>query len=124
MAINYKMGFSINGVPIPDPSSFKGAQSDLDTLGERDASGNIRRNKVAMKCHVNLEWNGIFWETMKEMGGLMNKGDRFQFTYPDPIEGAQTIIAYCGDRNWEAKKCVDANIERWIGDFKVNIIEI
>ena len=38
------------------------------------------------------------------MGGLMNKGDRFHFTYPDPIEGAQTIIAYCGDRNWEAKK--------------------
>ena len=124
MEYRYSMGFSVNGTPIPDPSSFKGAQSDLDTLGERDSNGDLRRNKVAMKCNMEIEWQNIGWSMMTIIGNLLNKSDRFMFTYPDPIEGLQTIIAYCGDRNWEAVKCTANSNNEWVGTFKVKIIEI
>lgn len=121
---SYDMGFKINGTPLPDPSVFSGAESDLDTLGKRDATGALRRNKVAMKCHTKLEWRNIEWSMVKTIGNLMNKSDRFRFTYVDPIRGAQTITAYCGDRDWEAVFCVDASAEKWIGTLKVSVIEI
>ena len=45
--LTYKLGFSIDGTNIPDPSGFGGKESDLDTLGERDMLGDLHRNMVA-----------------------------------------------------------------------------
>ena len=120
----YEMGFLVNGMPVPDPSSFTGAESDLDTLGKRDATGALRRNKVAMKCHLKLEWQNIEWKMVREIGNLMNKSDRFLFSYVDPICGAQTITAYAGDRDWEATLCIAEDAENYIGTLKVSVIEI
>lgn len=61
---NYDMGFGINGNAIPDPSAFSGARSDLDTLGNRDATGTLHRNMVSAKYHTKLEWNNIDWSMM------------------------------------------------------------
>lgn len=119
----YEMGFLINGKPIPDPSAFSGAESDLDTLGKRAADGNLRRNKVAMKAPTKLEWDNIEWDMINYIGNLMNKSDRFLFTYPDPIRGLATMTAYCGDRNWEAVNCTDEAMSKWIGSLKVSIIQ-
>lgn len=121
----YEMGFRINGIPIPDPSTYSGAQSDLDTLGERDATGRLRRNKVATKRHVELEWNNIEWSMVKVIGEAMGgKKDRFPFCYPDPLEDLQTITAYCGDRNWTVTGCRTEFRQEWIGTLKVKIVEI
>lgn len=120
----YEMGFAINGKPIPDPSSFTGAVSDLDTLGERDSTGTLRRNKVATKYHTKLEWQNIEWGMLQYIGNLMNDGDRFQFRYVDPVGGTQTITAYCGDREWDGVYCVDPNDRKWIGTLRVSVIEI
>lgn len=120
----YEMGFMINDTPIPDPSSFTGAASDLDTLGERDSYGDIRRNKIATKYHSKLEWKNIDWEMAGEIGHLLADGDRFNFTYIDPIDGEQEIIAYCGDREWEAVRCANSESRKWLCTLKVSIIEI
>lgn len=121
---NYEMGFEINGTPIPDPSSFSGAVSDLDTLGERDATGTLRRNKIATKYHAKLEWQNIQWDMLRYIGNLLGQGDRFQFRYIDPIGGQQEITAYCGDREWEAVLCASRDERDWIGTLRVSVIEI
>ncbi len=36
--LSYTMGFMVGNMPIPDPSGFSGKESDLDTMGERDAN--------------------------------------------------------------------------------------
>lgn len=121
---NYEMGFEINEAPIPDPSSFSGAVSDLDTLGERDATGTLRRNKIATKYHSKLEWQNIQWDMLRYIGNLLGQGDRFQFRYIDPIGGQQEITAYCGDREWEAVLCASRDERDWIGTLRVSVIEI
>ena len=121
---NYEMWFAINDVQIPDPSSFSGAASDLDTLGTRSTTGELHRNKVATKHHMKLSWNGIEWDMIRHIGGLLSQGDRFRFTYIDAIEGIQTITAYCGDREWEAIMCTDKFGDKWLGTLSVSIIEI
>ena len=121
---NYDMGFTINGVAIPNPSSFTGAASDLDTLGKRSATGELHRNKVTTKYHTKLEWSNIQWEMIRYIGSLLDQGDRFRFTYIDAIKGQQTIVAYCGDREWQAARCSDMESRNWIGTLKVSIIEI
>ena len=60
----YNMGFSINGEPIPDPSEFSGKESDLDTMGERDATGYLHRNMVATKYPVKLSYKNIPWDML------------------------------------------------------------
>ena len=122
---SYIMGFRIGGNPIPDPSTYSGAQSDLDTLGERDATGRLRRNKVATKCYVELEWKNIEWSMIQNIGKAMGGSkDRFEFQYLDPLEGSQTITAYCGDRNWNVVGCRSDFQHEWIGTLKVKIVEI
>lgn len=123
---NYEMGFEINGTPIPDPSSFSGAVSDLDTLGERDSGGTLRRNKIAEKYHTRLEWKNIQWEMMRDIGSMMGgkERDRFLFRYVDPIGGEQEVVCYCGDREWDGVLCADRDDREWIGTLRVSIIEI
>lgn len=114
------MGFKINGASIPDPAAFSGAVSDLDTMGERDLTGLLHRNRVATKHHLKLEYHNVFWS---EIASLCDKlrGDRFFFTYPDPIDGEITITAYTGDREWEDVKSVAG--EPWIGNLSFSVIE-
>ena len=77
--MNYSMGFKINGTAIPNPSSFSGKQSDLDTMGERDANGYLHRNKVATKHPLNLEYKNITWDTIQTIGSLL-VNDKFTFS--------------------------------------------
>lgn len=121
---SYKMGFRINDTPVPDPSAFSGAESDLDTLGKRDSTGELHRNKVAQKFHQKMEWNNLGWDMIQRIGNLMNQSDRFQWTYPEPMVGMNTVTAYCGDREWEAKKCYSDYMGDWVGTLKVSIIQI
>ena len=49
MELNYNLGFEIDGVPIPNPSSHGGTISALDLQAERDATGLLHRDYVATK---------------------------------------------------------------------------
>ena len=119
--LNYHMEFAVNGVPIPDPSAFSGAESDLDTEGERDATGYLHRKRVATKYPLKLEYSNIPWAMITKICGLL-RHDKFKFTFPDPWNnGKRTIDAYVGDRNFE---CVWApQYQMWIGTLKFSVIE-
>lgn len=117
----YTMGFEINGVPIPDPNVFTGAESDLDTMGERDATGYLHRNRVATKHPLKIEYNNISWDMIMDISKLL-RNDKFTFTFPSPFTGdMQTIDAYVGDRNFETVRSPLNGV--WIGSLKFSIIE-
>lgn len=119
--LRYTMGFCIEKVPIPDPSVFTGAESDLDTMGERDATGYLHRNMVATKHPLKLEYHNIPWDTVMDLGKLLRK-DKFNFSYPSPFTGEiKTMDAYVGDREFEAVWAPDNGI--WIANLKFSVIE-
>lgn len=119
--LNYNMGFYVNSEQIPDPAVFTGAESDLDTMGERDANGYLHRNKVATKHPLKLEYNNIPWEIIMDIAKRLNAA-KFQFTFPSPFTGdLQTIDAYVGDREFEAVWTPKEAI--WLGNLKFSVIE-
>lgn len=119
--LNYHMGFCVNGVPIPDPAEFSCTESDLDTMGERDATGMLHRNMVASKFNMKLNWTNIPWDVIMELGKLV-KGPEFQFTFPNPFMGGpHTIKAYAGDRSTDDRWSPLNGI--WLGDISFSVIE-
>lgn len=118
--LTYNLGFAIGSTTIPDPTSFSGKESDLDTLGERDANGYLHRNKVATKHPMSIEYQNIPWNAIVQLCGLMSS-DKFNFTFPDPFSSSQTrtIEAYAGDRDFSAVKMFD----EYMGNLKVSLIE-
>lgn len=120
--LSYTMGFAVDKIPLPDPSAFSGKESDLDTLGERDATGYLHRNRVATKHPLSIEWKNIPWNVITKISQLLMK-DKFVFRYPDPFgyQQSRTIDAYAGDRNFSAVWSPENG--DWIGELKVSIIE-
>ena len=100
--LNYSMGFSVNGQPLPDCAVFSGKESDLDTMGERDATGYLHRNKVATKFPLKLEYHNIPVDVAEDICTLL-RHDKFNFTWFSLFHGRLfTMEAYVGDRDWEA----------------------
>lgn len=127
--LKYRMGFAVNGNPIPDPSVFTGKASALDSSGGRDATGTLHRAMVATKHPIKVEYHSITFEQMEAIMGLM-RGDRFQFTFPDPLEGLITVTAYVGDRDWETQEARSQVEEKssawkkdWLGNLNFSVIE-
>lgn len=126
---SYRMGFAVNGSPIPDPAVFTGKASALDTSGGRDATGTLHRAMVATKHPIKVEYHSITFEMMENIMGKM-RGESFQFTFPDPLEGLITIKAYVGDRDWETQEArAQSNSKNtawkgdWLGNLSFSIIE-
>lgn len=119
--VSYSMGFCVNGTPIPNPSSYTGKQSDLDTMGERDATGYLHRNMVATKYPLKLAYKNIPWEMLMDICKLM-QSDKFMFTYPSPYTGdMQTMEAYVGDRDFETVWAPEAGM--WLANLNFSVIE-
>lgn len=119
-AYRYEMGFMVGDTAIPDPKGFSGAVSDLDTLGKRDATGYLHRNKVATKHPLKLKYENITWAMIRNICSLM-AAPKFQFTYPDPAVGMKTIDAYVGDREWDVVAAVPGCEP--IGNLNFSVIE-
>lgn len=117
----YDMGFAINGSPIPDPATYGGSESALDTSAERDATGYLHRTMVATKHTFKMGWKNITWDMTQSILKKVSPA-KFEFTVPDPADGrAKTYECYAGDRSWE---CVwSPGGEDSIGNLSFNVIE-
>ena len=117
----YSMGFSINGEPIPDPMEYSGKESDLDTMGERDATGYLHRNMVATKYPVKLAYKNIPWTMLMDICAKVN-GPKFRFTYPSPYTGeVETMEAYAGDRDFETVSATESGM--WLCNLSFSVIQ-
>ena len=110
----------INGVAIATPKVFEATVSDIDGETNRNAKGELIRDRVAVKRKINLEWGTL---EQSEMSKILNAVSNVFFTveFPDPQLGLITKTMYVGDRTSPAYSYIDNKI-KWQG-LKMNFIE-
>lgn len=87
----------VNGVDIATPKVFEISISDLDGESNRNANGELVRDRIAVKRKLNIEWGPL---SQSEIQTLLNAVSSvfFTVTYPDPQLGVVTKTMYVGDR--------------------------
>lgn len=110
----------INGVDIATPKTYEATVSDLDGESNRNANGELVRDRIAVKRKLNLEWGPL---TQSEIQTLLNAVSSvfFTVTFPDPQSGMITKTMYVGDRTAPAYQYKDGQV-KWQG-LKMNFIE-
>ena len=106
----------INGVAIATPKTFEVTVSDLDGNSERNANGELIRDRLAVKRKINLEWPAL---TQAQSSRLLSAVSDVFFT--DPQLGVISRTMYVGDRTTPAYSCING-IVKWSG-LKMNFIE-
>lgn len=112
----------INGVEMPQPSSFTCTIMDISSDGtSRDANGTMHIDRICTKRKIELEWKYLNMQDMSKILKLV-RNIFFTVTYPDPMEGHTiTKTFYVGDRTTGMYSCVDGE-PKW-KDIKYNLIE-
>ncbi len=110
----------VNGVAIAAPSNYEVTIQDLDGESNRNASGNMIRDRIAVKRKINLEWPPL---NQGEISTLLNavKDTFFTVTFPDPQQGMITKTMYVGDRTVPAYMYINGEV-KW-SNLKMNFIE-
>lgn len=113
---------NINGVAIATPKSFQITFQDLDGETNRNAKGDMVRDRITTKRKIECEWPLL---TQSEISALLTavSGVFFTVSFPDPQLGIITKTMYVGDRTAPAyfydKKTKQV---KWSG-LKMNFIE-
>ncbi|WP_407922093.1 DUF6711 family protein [Clostridium nigeriense] len=110
----------INGVDIATPKTYEATVTDLDGETNRNANGEMIRDRIAVKRKLNLEWGPL---TQAEIQTLLSAVSSvfFTVTFPDPMSGMVTKTMYVGDRTAPAYSFINGEI-KWQG-LKMNFIE-
>jgi len=110
----------INGVVIATPSVYEITIQDLDGESNRNASGDLVRDRITVKRKINLEWPPL---TQGQISALLNAASSvfFTVTFPDPQLGMITKTMYVGDRTAPAYSYINGQV-KW-QDLKMNFIE-
>lgn len=110
----------INGVAIATPSKYEVTVQDFDGESNRNANGNLVRDRIAVKRKLNLEWGPL---TQGEIQTLLNAVSSvfFTVTFTDPQLGEVTKTMYVGDRTSPAYSCING-VVKW-SNLKMNFIE-
>lgn len=111
----------INGVQIPTPQSFSVEISDLDGESNRNAKGELVRDRIAVKRKLECAWPPL---TNQQISTLLTAVSSvfFDVTYPDPQTGTNiTKTFYVGDRK-SAVLRIKNGVPIWEG-LEMNFVE-
>ncbi len=87
----------INGVSVKSPKSFDVTINDFDGESERNARGDLIRDRIAVKRTMKCEWGPLLgWEIAEILNA--SSGVFFSLEYPDPLSGVTTKTVYAGNR--------------------------
>jgi len=112
----------INGVEIAAPKTYQPTISDIDGESNRNANGELIRDRIAVKRKLDLEWGPL---SQNEMSTLLNAVEDvfFEVTFPDPKDGMLTKTMYVGDRSPAAIMFDEEKKEILWSGLKMNFIE-
>ena len=117
--VNY---LTINGRTVKQPAEVVYNRYDLDSEDSfRSLSGEMQRDRVAVKVKLECRWNGL---TASEMSVILQAMDAvfFDINYFDPFTGGYTTKTfYVGDRS--APVYSIANGKVIFKSFSANFIE-
>lgn len=121
---NYKLGIKVNNTPIPDPAKWAYQVGDLDTSGNRDATGLLHRAYVATKINYEFTWNALEWEMLNTILEAV-QNPQFTLKAPDPRNFAQSYTGtyYVGDRTGDVLYFLPNNDEKALCSLKLKFIE-
>ena len=121
---NYNMGILVNNVAIPDPSKWTYQVGDLDTSGNRDATGLLHRAYVATKINYEFSWSGLDWEMLQTIVHAV-QNPQFSLTAPDPrtFDTTYTGNYYVGDRTGECNYFLPDRENKAVFSLKLKFIE-
>ena len=121
---NYNLGIVANGVAIPDPAKWTYQVGDLDTSGNRDATGLLHRAYVATKINYEFSWNGLDWEVLQTIVQAV-AAPKFSMTAPDPRTFNTTYTGdyYVGDRTGECAYFLPERENKAVFSLKLKFIE-
>lgn len=110
----------INGVDIATPSVFSVEINDVDGESERNARGDMVRDRIAVKRKLNLEWPAL---TQSQIQTLLTAVSDvfFNVTYPDPQAGVVTKNMYVGTRTTAVLR-IKNGVPLWDG-LKMSFVE-
>lgn len=110
----------INGVSIAMPKSFQVDISDIDGETNRNAAGQLIRDRIAVKRKLSCEWPPL---SQAQASALLGAVSNVFFTiqYPDPLVGTTTKTFYVGDRTVPMYRNIEGTI-LWEG-LKMNFVE-
>ena len=113
--------YKVNGVAMPTPKSFTVNISDLDGETNRNANGDLIRDRIATKRKIEIEYQPLDSEEVS----LILKAISPVFInveYPDPQEGKViSKVMYAGDKTIPMY-CIISGQPKWNG-LKFNLIE-
>lgn len=106
----YDLGFTANGVALPDPSQASFDYEDLDLSGERDTAGLLHRDYVATKLKWAISYDALDWSVATQILAAL-ESEFFQFTCPNPktLTGTYSNEFYVGARRGDIKWVVDGD---------------
>lgn len=111
----------INGQDIPTPQVYQVTISDVDSIGERTATGLLIRGRVATKRKIAFTYNALEDDKQRLIANAL-KPEFFSVEYLDPETGANsTGTFYVGDRQSQAYMYLP-NKKIWV-NYTFNIIE-
>lgn len=110
----------INGVDIATPSVFSVEINDVDGESERNARGDMVRDRIAVKRKLNLEWPAL---TQSQIQTLLTAVSDvfFNVTYTDPQQGTVTKNMYVGNRTTAVLR-IKNGVPLWDG-LKMSFVE-
>lgn len=113
--------YKVNGVAMPTPKSFNINISDLDGETNRNANGDLIRDRIATKRKIEIEYqpldSGEVSLILKAISPVF-----INVEYPDPQEGKITTkVMYSGDKSIPMYSIING-VPKWNG-LKFNLIE-
>lgn len=113
--------FKVNGVVMPTPKQFKVNISDLDGDTNRNANGDLFRDRIATKRKIEIEYPPL---TPSDISKVLKAIAPVFVTveFPDPQEGTTlTKQMYAGDKSAPVYSCTNG-VVKWEG-LTFNLIE-
>lgn len=87
----------LNGISVKSPKVFDVTINDFDGESERNARGDLLRDRIAIKRTMKCEWGPLNQTEISRILGA-SSGVFFSLEYPDPIHGVTTKTVYAGNR--------------------------
>jgi hypothetical protein len=113
----------VNGTEITAPKTYQANVLDIDGESNRNANGNLIRDRITTKRKLEMEWGPLSQDEISTLLSAVSDAS-FSVTFLDPMLGNVTKTMYVGDRTAPAYVYDSDSGEMKWKSLKMDFIEI